>query len=145
MRRSRRIDVWRDGDQIRVDAMFQDSASTPSGTRKAIHEYSLEVSADARSLTLTRVHATPRILPFPECPAAAKNINRLLGVPLRYLRAAVREHDNACGCGRHCQLALQVRRPNLHREGAACDADARNLRTSSSLVCEKSSYHVLTA
>lgn len=108
MRRSRRIDVWRDGDQIHIDAMFQDSASTPSGTRKAVHEYSLEVSADARSLTLTRVHATPRILPFPECPSAAQNIYRLLGLPLRELRAAVLEHlPKTLGCT-HLNDALRA-------------------------------------
>jgi Protein of unknown function (DUF2889) len=92
MRRSRRIDVWRDGDQICVDAMFHDRAITPAGTREAVHGYSLEVSADAHSLNLTRVLATPRILLFPECPSSVENTNRLIGVPLRELRAAVLEH-----------------------------------------------------
>ncbi|WP_152602774.1 DUF2889 domain-containing protein [Caballeronia sordidicola] len=92
MRRSRRIDVWRDGDQICVDAMFQHSAITPAGTRKAVHGYSLEVSADAHSLNLTLVLATPRILLFPECPSAVENTNRLIGVPLREFRAAELEH-----------------------------------------------------
>ncbi|MFM0174785.1 DUF2889 domain-containing protein [Paraburkholderia sediminicola] len=108
MRRSRRIDVWRDGDQICVDAMFQDSASTPAGTRKAVHEYNLEVSANAHSLRLTRVHATPRILPFPECPSAVQNTDRLIGVPLRELRAAVLEHlPKTLGCT-HLNDALRA-------------------------------------
>jgi Protein of unknown function (DUF2889) len=108
MRRSRRIDVWRNGDQIHIDAMFQDSASAPGGTRKAVHEYSLEVSADVRSLTLTRVHATPRILPFPECPSAAQNLDRLLGLPLRELRAAVLEQlPKTLGCT-HLNDALRA-------------------------------------
>jgi Protein of unknown function (DUF2889) len=108
MRRSRRIDVWRDGDQICVDAMFQDSASTPAGTRKAVHEYSLEVSANAHSLRLTRVHATPRILPFPECSSAVQNTDRLIGVPLRELRAAVLEHlPKTLGCT-HLNDALRA-------------------------------------
>jgi hypothetical protein len=108
MRRSRRIDVWRDGDQICVDAMFQDSASTPAGTRKAVHEYSLEVSANAHSLRLTRVHATPRVLPFPECPSAVQNTDRLIGVPLRELRAAVLEHlPKTLGCT-HLNDALRA-------------------------------------
>jgi hypothetical protein len=108
MRRSRRIDVWRDGDQICVDAMFQDSASTPAGTRKAVHEYSLEVSANAHSLRLTRVHATPRILPFPECPSAVQNTDRLIGMPLRELRAAVLEHlPKTLGCT-HLNDALRA-------------------------------------
>lgn len=108
MRRSRRIDVWRDGDEIRVDAMFQDSASTPAGTRKAVHEYSLEVGADARTSRLTRLLATPRILPYPECPAAAQNIDRLIGVPLSELRAAVLEHlPKTLGCT-HLNDALRA-------------------------------------
>jgi hypothetical protein len=108
MRRSRRIDVWRDGDEIRVEAMFQDSASTPAGTRKAVHEYSLEVSADAHSLKLTRLLAIPRILPFPECPAAVENINRLIGVPLHELRAAVLERlPRTLGCT-HLNDALRA-------------------------------------
>ena len=108
MRRSRRIDVWRDGDQIHIDAMFQDSASTPSGTRKAVHEYSLEVTADARSLTLTRLHATPRVLPFPECPSAAHNLGRLLGLPLRELRVVVLEQlPKTLGCT-HLNDALRA-------------------------------------
>lgn len=108
MRRSRRIDVWCDGDQLRIDAMFQDSASTPSGTRKAVHEYSLDVVADLPSLTLTSVHATPRILPFPECPSAVQNTDRLLGVPLRDLRSAVLEHlPKTLGCT-HLNDALRA-------------------------------------
>ena len=63
-----------------------------AATREAAHGYSLEVSADVHSLNLTRVLATPRIRLFRECPSAVENTNRLIGVPLRELRAAVLEH-----------------------------------------------------
>src|SRR5699024_2852902 len=41
MRRSRRIDVWPDGDIIQVDAMFRDHCWEPDGTEIAVHEYGL--------------------------------------------------------------------------------------------------------
>ena len=41
--------------------------------------------------------------------------------------------------------ALESSRLNIHGEDAAWEADSSKRRTSSSLICEKSSYHVLTA
>jgi hypothetical protein len=88
MRRARRIDVWVD-DVIRIDAGFQDSATTPRGAREAVHEYHLTATADPVTLELLSVHADPRILPFGECPAAVANVSRLLGVQLGDLRREV--------------------------------------------------------
>lgn len=88
MRRARRIDVWRD-DVIRIDAGFQDSASVPGGGRVAIHEYTLEASADPVSGKIARLMATPRVLPFPECPGAVRNLIRIEGEPLAKLRTRV--------------------------------------------------------
>lgn len=88
LRRSRRIDVWID-DQIRIDSMFQDSATTPQGDRAAIHEYHLQVTADRTTGRLVDVRATPRILPFAECPGAVLNMHRVKGMPLTALRDEV--------------------------------------------------------
>ena len=88
MRRARRIDVSRD-DVIRIDAHFQDSATTPEGERSALHEYRLRATADPDTLELISVEAEPRVLPFAECPAAAPNVSRLVGTPLPMLRQAV--------------------------------------------------------
>ena len=88
MRRARRIDVTVNG-FIQIDAAFQDSATTPAGERAALHEYRLTATADPRSLELLALSAEPRVLPFPECPAAAANVSRLLGTPLPQLREAV--------------------------------------------------------
>jgi hypothetical protein len=90
-RRARRIDAWREGDRIHIDAMFQDSATTPAGGRQAIHEYRIDAVADARTLTLLSVTADPRILPYPECPNAPNNLYRLHDTPLRELRTEVLE------------------------------------------------------
>lgn len=107
MRRARRIDVWRN-DRIHIDATFQDSASTPDGGRVAVHEYLLNAVVDPVAMTLLGVEADPRILPYPECPAAAGNVNRLVGVPLRDLRGVVlRELRRTLGCT-HLNDALRA-------------------------------------
>lgn len=88
MRRARRIDVWLD-EVIVIDSAFQDSASTPSGERRAVHEYRLSVTADPRSLEVLSIEAEPRVLPHNECPAAVGNMPRLIGTPLPELRERV--------------------------------------------------------
>lgn len=90
MRRARRIDVWAEG-EIQVEVAFQDSASAPEGGRIAVHEYSLQVSADPHSLVITSIQARPHVLPYPECPAAIGNVSRIQGKPLAELRALVLE------------------------------------------------------
>lgn len=108
MRRARRIDVWREGRHIRVDAMFQDSASVPAGGRVAVHEYTLQAQADAATLRLTGVQAQPRILPYPECPSAVQHLDRLVGAPMRELRAVVLEQlPRTFGCT-HLNDALRA-------------------------------------
>ena len=72
-----------------VDSMFQDSASLTDGSRIAIHEYTLQAQVDLATMTLHHVQAQPRTLPYPECPSAADNISRLVGMPLASLRSTV--------------------------------------------------------
>lgn len=99
MRRARRMDVWFQGQQIRVDIGFQDSASSPAGPRVAVHEYTASAAVDMDSLELLWVHATPQILPFRECPGAVGNIDRLIGLPLPRFRAEVTlELSGILGC-----------------------------------------------
>ena len=85
LRRSRRIDVWVD-DMIRIDSMFQDSATAPAGGRVAIHEYHLSVTADPETGRVVEVNPTPRVLPFRECPAAVLNMHRVKDRTLDVLR-----------------------------------------------------------
>jgi hypothetical protein len=91
MRRARRIDIWQD-DCIRIEAAFQDSATTPDKQRAVVHEYVIEVSADPVSFEVTGLNAIPKVLPFTECPGAAVKAQMLVGTPLTNLREVVLEH-----------------------------------------------------
>jgi hypothetical protein len=107
MRRARRIDVIED-DIIRIDSAFQDSASTPQGCRAVVHEYRLAVTADSATLRVTSMTTDPRVLPFVECPSAAKNLDRLIGVKLADLRDIVlAELRGVAGCT-HLNDALRA-------------------------------------
>lgn len=78
-RRARRLDVWHEGGMIHCDIGFQDSGSNPQGTRTAVHEYQVSVTVDPKDMTVSALEATPRILPYRECPGAVANITRLVG------------------------------------------------------------------
>lgn len=98
-RRARRIDIWRDGDLIRVDAGFQDSGTTPEGGRRAVHEYRVYAEVEAGTCRLASVQALPLILPFPECPGAAVSVARMVGAQVGDLRGAVIERlPSTLGC-----------------------------------------------
>ncbi len=107
MRRARRIDVWRAGDGLQVDAMFRDSCWEPDGTEIAVHEYRLTATADLAAGTLTEVVAEPRVLPYDECPAAAANVGLVRGVPLADLRREVLARIQGTDCCTHLNDALR--------------------------------------
>ncbi|MFA7554838.1 MAG: DUF2889 domain-containing protein [Spongiibacteraceae bacterium] len=88
-RRARRIDLWLDSSDIYVESTFQDSASTEAGGRKAVHEYTVVATFDRNEHKLQSIKAIPHILPFPECPAAVANLQRLVGVSAVELREEV--------------------------------------------------------
>lgn len=91
MRRRRRVDVWRRGGVLRVDAHFRDSLWDVDGTELALHEYTLESSVDRSTRRILDLVATPRVLPFPECPGAAPHAARLVGMPVDSFRTSVQE------------------------------------------------------
>jgi hypothetical protein len=98
MRRARRLDIWQEGAETRVDLGFQDSATSPDGGRIAIHEYRVEATADADS-RLSTLTVEASILPYRECHNAAPNAQRLLGRQLQHFRIAVlRELPGILGC-----------------------------------------------
>jgi hypothetical protein len=108
MRRARRIDVWREGGELRIDAMFRDSCWDPDGQEVAVHEYQLIAGADEAAGALTSMVATPRVLPYVECPLAARNATRLVGSPLRTLRTEVLERLRGTDCCTHLNDALRA-------------------------------------
>ena len=98
MRRARRIDVCRDA-TMEIDSGFQDSATTPTGERMAVHEYKVAATADQVDGKLIAISADPRILPYAECPSAVANIGLLVGTRLDQLRETVLEQlRGTAGC-----------------------------------------------
>jgi len=99
MRRARWIDIRRDGGNVRIEAGFQDSSTAPHGGRDAVHEYRVSATADWNEMVLRSLVADPRVLPYRECPAAAANINRLVGTPLKDFRNEVLDQlPGTLGC-----------------------------------------------
>ncbi len=91
MRRARRHDLWRDEDgTLRVDAFFRDSHMASDGVETIVHEYTVEAVIDEERGVVLACEATPRVLPWFECPEAAASAGRLAGMTLRGLRPRVR-------------------------------------------------------
>jgi hypothetical protein len=88
-RRARRIDLWREGNLIKIDAMFQDSGSNPNGGRTAIHEYRVYAEVDPASEELVALQVLPLILPYRECPGASLKATRMIGQKVGEFRSAV--------------------------------------------------------
>lgn len=91
-RRSRRLDVWLEGDGVAFESFYQDSTNLPEGGRQIVHEYVVggRARTDASGRwVLAGVEPTPRALPYPECPLTVPNAQRLLGLPLTDLRTEV--------------------------------------------------------
>lgn len=91
MRRRRRVDVSVEDASISVDAHFRDTVLEPDGSQKVVHEYTLACTVDRHSRKLVGITAQPRVLPFPECPAAAAHVSQLLGLRVGGFRTSVQE------------------------------------------------------
>jgi hypothetical protein len=89
VRRRRRIDLAA-GDALRVDAMFRDSYFDADGAESVVHEYGLTATIDAETFVIAAADATPRVLPYVECPSAAASAARIVGLQLDELRDRVR-------------------------------------------------------
>ncbi|MCU1401535.1 MAG: hypothetical protein JWN62_4644 [Acidimicrobiales bacterium] len=90
-RRWRRHDLWRDESGVlRIDAFFRDSHMAPDGTETIVHEYTVDAAIDPATMTVVACTATPRVLPFVECPEAAASARRIVGRTVIGLRPSVR-------------------------------------------------------
>jgi Protein of unknown function (DUF2889) len=107
MRRARRIDVWADGGELGIDAMFRDSCWDPDGAEVVVHEYQITGAADRATGTLLSVDAAPRVLPYAECPAAAPNASWMAGTDLRTMRTEVLQRLRATDCCTHLNDGLR--------------------------------------
>jgi Protein of unknown function (DUF2889) len=93
MRRVRRIDVVPGPSPtapLSVDAFFRDSYTTAAGVETIVHEYTLLATVDPDGTRVLTVEATPRVLPFGQCPEAAGSAGRLPGTTLDDLRTRIR-------------------------------------------------------
>ena len=107
MRRHRRIDVRPEAGELVVDAFFRDSCWEPDGSEIVLHEYQVAARVDAATGTLVDVRATPRVLPFPECPWAAHHTSQLVGHPVRTFRTDVQETLTEMECCTHLNDMLR--------------------------------------
>ncbi len=90
MRRRRRIDRWVAAGAIHIDAMFRDTYGRADGVETVIHEYGLTVVADAATGVIREAVATPRVLPWFDCPGAVPSAGRLVGTTLDQVEGRVR-------------------------------------------------------
>ena len=107
MRRRRRIDAWWDGEDIEVDGHFRDSMWSRDHVEIALHEYTLSATIHAESHVLKSIEATPRVLPFPECPWAAPHTGELIGMPVDGFRASVQDALTELHCCTHLNDMLR--------------------------------------
>lgn len=92
MRRRRRIDVFEQAPrQIGIDAMFRDTYVRSDDVETIIHEYTLTATVDATTGVIVDSHATPRVLPWQECPGAVASAERISGMTLQELHFRVRQ------------------------------------------------------
>jgi hypothetical protein len=90
MRRSRRIDVQRDGAEVVIDAHFRDESVPLDRPGQSIHEYSVFARADAATPALTDVQVTAHALPWQDCNSVPETAAHLIGLRLGELETTVR-------------------------------------------------------
>lgn len=106
-RRRRRLDIWRAGALIELEAHYRDSVWGDKHTELALHEYSLRAAIDPGTKTLSAVTVTPHVLPFPECPAAAAHASDLGGMSVDAFRRSVDERLRGIDCCTHLNDMLR--------------------------------------
>ncbi|MGE0306955.1 MAG: DUF2889 domain-containing protein [Acidimicrobiia bacterium] len=88
-RRMRRIDVWEaDSGALSLDVLFRDSYADPDVGELVMHEYTVDAVIDESGM-LTTLTATPRSLPWFDCPGAASHVDKLVGTPAAAWRRTV--------------------------------------------------------
>lgn len=92
MRRIRRLDIAEDDPAapLLVDSMFRDTHMDRTGAVTIVHEYQLSATVDRASFSVLSIDATPKVLPYHECPEASASARRVVGTTTRGLRARTR-------------------------------------------------------
>ncbi|WP_124394169.1 DUF2889 domain-containing protein [Rhodococcus wratislaviensis] len=89
VRRLRRTDVIRDIRGWRVEASFRDSHTDGTGIETVIHEYDLHAIVEFATDEIVEAIATPRVLPYLECPMAAAAVQNIIGMPASDARRSI--------------------------------------------------------
>lgn len=90
VRRSRRLDVWREEEDLVIDAHHRDSYLALGQPPMVVHEYSLRARADATSQELTSISTKAHALPWSDCDSVVNSTDHVLGVRLGALDEIVR-------------------------------------------------------
>jgi Protein of unknown function (DUF2889) len=89
-RRSRRLDLWPEGDVVLIESNFRESHVGKDGRETIVHEYGLRGAIEPLEQRFLWCTSTPGVLPYPECPSAASSADRLAGVQLNEVTELVR-------------------------------------------------------
>lgn len=94
-RRLRRIDLipaeaTGPAAELTVDVLFRDSFQPDGEPETVVHEYEVHGATDRQDTRFTRLAATPRVLPWLECPEAVPSAAWLVGQPAADARTTVR-------------------------------------------------------
>ena len=90
-----------------IDVLYRDSHADEDGTETIVHEYTVAATVDTSRGVLVSCSATPRVLPWVECPAAALSASRLAGLPVSGLRRHVRDTFLGVGTCTHLNDTLR--------------------------------------
>ena len=88
-RRRRLIDVRADRGATKVESLFRDSHTGEDGVERSVHEYAITALL-GRDRVVEAITATPRVLPWRECPNACSSVGRVVGRPIGTVREQVR-------------------------------------------------------
>ena len=108
MRRARRVDVAvRPSGHFQIDAMFRDTYVRADGVPTIVHEYTLLATVERDTGRILESRATPRVLPWQECPGAAQSAARITGMTLPELHSRVRRELHGTGTCTHLNDLLR--------------------------------------
>jgi hypothetical protein len=128
MRRIRRIDVTggrEAGAPLTVDSMFRDTHMDRAGAVTIVHEYQLVAEIEPETFTVLSIDATPRVLPYYECPEAAASATRVIGSTTLGLRARTRTEFVGASTCTHLNDVLRALEDVEHLAHSIDQEDAR--------------------
>jgi hypothetical protein len=106
IRRQRLLDVGRGTPRL-VCAHLRDSHCGDDARSTVLHEWSVQATYDATTDQFDTVRATPQVLPWDECPAAADSARRLSGASTDEVRRMLRSEFSGVSTCTHLTELLR--------------------------------------